>query len=488
MKKLLYIFLLFTISINAQTKQLIGIASGGEIRPVTDFKGTKFNIELNQLLAFPNAKGYGKYTVGGRNGVLCRVDRLTDLGYDSGGIGSYDSEKNEYSGDLRYCLRVKEDRNIIFDVSGNITLKDYIYLSGDNYNNVSILGQTSPNGVSIRGNYIYFNNIDEIIVRFVTSRGNDGSGQDVFLFDNCKNVIIDHVTTSYGGDEQISFVGKNSDYTDNITISNCLMYESEPSHNTAGIVGNSSSSSVDSISKVSVLNNLFVNISHRFPNMQGSSHVDHYNNVIYNPLARFSRLVNYDGLKKLEVNSFNNYYKLGGATKDRSDKVTRLHKVSMDYADSIQIYASGNIVTTILEDETASNNDLFQVYQSLDEYVAGETIPTSMFSDTKLNYVDDNDFMTANEAYDYVLKYAGNYLLRDSKDLDILDQVINDTGVYPYLEPENWYYPVVRKNSRESGYDSITAGIPDTYTLPDINNTAGYSDFEIYCADLANDF
>ena len=75
-----------------------------------------------QTPAFPGAEGFGMYTTGGRGGSVYHVTTLDDNGDD----------KQPIEGSLRWAVKKKDTRTIVFDLSGTIHLKSELKVNRGN--------------------------------------------------------------------------------------------------------------------------------------------------------------------------------------------------------------------------------------------------------------------------------------------------------------------------------------------------------------------
>ena len=136
------------------------------------------------------------YAVGGRGGDVCHVTNL----------------KNSGAGSLRACAQSQSGpRTVVFDVAGRIKLKSQINFTK---NKLTLAGQTAPgDGIVISG-YGVLIDANDVIVQHLRFRAGDAEAPDCptsddgFTEDSLtfkgKRIIIDHVSVSWGIDENLS--------------------------------------------------------------------------------------------------------------------------------------------------------------------------------------------------------------------------------------------------------------------------------------------
>jgi len=221
-----------------------------------------------RLPAFPGAEGFGAVAAGGRGG---RVIKVTNL-------------KTRGPGSLQAACQATGTRIVVFDVSGVIPGPVTI-TSG----RLTIAGQTAPGaGITIEGilatKYRIQPPCNDIIIRHLRVRPRPlrrkAATGDCLQITNVNRLMIDHVSCSWGSDENVDLC-----HSSEVSVQWCAIEESDPrghvkgQHNYGMIIGYSGYD-------VTVHHNLFAHHQKRAP-LIGCDVVDHRNNVIYNMLLPF---------------------------------------------------------------------------------------------------------------------------------------------------------------------------------------------------------
>ncbi len=434
-----------------------------------------------RFAAFPTAYGAAYNATGGRGGTVHKVTNL-----NNSGAGSF---RDAVNGD---------NRIVVFDVSGTIELTTDLVI---NDNNISILGQTAPQGgITITGSgEFYLSGSDNTIIRYVRFRPNyDSSGSvDAVNIQNATNFIFDHCSISYGGDEAMSVI----DQSYNVTIQNCIMAESA----TGMLAGDSSE---PSSTNFSILNNLWYNISHRFPNVV-ADRTDLINNLVYNHYSTLKVVSNRDGAK---LNEINNYYQPGTTTYGDPESLNYLDIGSASQRPNIRIYTDGNVYQGYL---TEAQND-WNLYVHRFAITSGAYAGTSQFDPASTDFQvltpftllgDTPNILTASQVRSNILLNAGankyiddnGYVQKEWDDVDniYLTNVNNNTSegyVYPptaitskqsYIDFHNSVSstPII---TRPGSYDTDNDGISDAWEMREYgtlsnsyNDVLGDDDYDV---------
>jgi hypothetical protein len=235
------------------------------------------------LPAFPGAVGWAAVTPGGRGGQILRVTTLALSG----------------PGSLIAALTTAGPRIVVFEVGGVIDMQGGKLSIVAPY--LTVAGQTAPSpGITlIRGN-ITIRTHDVILQHIRVRPGEAGhakiSGWEVDSLstsDGAYNVIIDHCSTSWGTDENLSasgdrFFGATADDWRNgtshvITFSNNIVAEglsnsthSEGEHSKGGLIH-------DNVTRIALVGNLYFSNMDRHPLFKGGARGIVANNVVANP-------------------------------------------------------------------------------------------------------------------------------------------------------------------------------------------------------------
>lgn len=247
--------------------------------------------------AFPGAWGGGMYSFGGRGGKVFVVTSLEDAG----------------PGTLREACNAIGPRIVVFNVAGTITLKNRIRVRSPY---ITLAGQTAPgDGICIRGATVAVDTHDVVIrhLRFRRGETNVANRDDSLGGNPVGNVILDHVSASWGLDENLSMyrhMYKPKDGamelklpTVNITIQWCISSEALDTynHSLGSTIGGHNST---------FHHNLWANNAGRNPSIGMDGDFNFVNNVVYNWRHRTVD----GGDQKSKYNSINNYFKPGPAT------------------------------------------------------------------------------------------------------------------------------------------------------------------------------
>lgn len=202
-----------------------------------------------QQIAFPGARGFGRFAEGGRTGSVYHVTNLADSG----------------KGSFRQAVS-KPDRTVVFDLSGVIHITRRVTVS----DHITIAGETAPGmGIVVYGDGVSFSGSNNVIVRYIRFRGSIAMsrGSCTLTADNAHDLIFDHVSIEWGRWDNLHI--KNSS---NVTLSYCIIGEGiDPQRFGALLEG-----PVD----LTIHHCLWINNQSRNP--KGKAKMEFINNIIYN--------------------------------------------------------------------------------------------------------------------------------------------------------------------------------------------------------------
>ncbi len=399
--------------------------------------------DYGDVLAFPGAEGFGRYTTGGRGGEIIHVTNLNDDG----------------EGSLRDAIS-KPNRIVVFDVSGVINLKSVLVFS----KNLTIAGQTAPGeGVVLYGNRVSFSGADNLICRYLRVRmGTQGTnGKDAAGVANGDNMIFDHLSVTWGRDENFSI---NSTTSCNITIQNSIIGQGLQNHSCGGLMQTGIENGI------TLFRNLYIDNKTRNPKVKGLNQF--VNNVLYNwgDGAAYNMSGDSEGSSLTDIED--NYFVVGPI----------LHNWKND--------GKGNIVDSPVNPAKPfiGGNELFSTYcirnfydYNKDGALNGIEIKSStnwndfcsgnptFLNETPNVFVKISQQKDATEAYNWIVKNVGACLpARDQVDTYLIDELTSlgtkgniiqnerDTNQFPLGGPGE-------VKTAEKELDSDNDGIPDTF-------------------------
>jgi len=422
--------------------------------------------EYGELKAFPSAYGGGAYTKGGRGGKVIHVTNLNASG----------------SGSLREALLSTGSRTIVFDVSGNINLQGSdIYVEGHSRNNLTVAGQTAPRGgITFTNGTIYFDTVDNVVIRYIRGRpAQSTSGEvaqgDAFIFWGSNDVILDHVSISFGGDQASTFNPNTVNSSQKRqTLQRSLIADSF----TGIIMGGGQDHGYNTVDNISFLNNLLVDITHRTPNFSGDGSFESINNVIYNWSWR---LINLNG-GMAKLNHIANYHKRGRATEqmliaENANKIQLTNSATRPL-----VYTKGNFYNGLLSGDFNENNQVIWT-----NFSGSTPMASSYFTDNQFSLLGAPlNFKSAKDAYvDVIANVGANAYFddngnkqhyQDDYDSSKIYNVQNDISRINNPDYASWVIPSLPNNNRQSNYDSDRDGMADNWEVANGLNPNDSSD------------
>lgn len=475
-----------------------------EGKPYIPWAARPTDLPQSELLAFPGAEGGGAHSFGGHGGRVIVVTSLADSG----------------PGTLREACEQGGARIVVFNVAGIIRINTPLIIRAPY---ITIAGQTAPgDGVCVAGESVWINTHDVIVrfMRFRRGETNVGRRDDAIGGNPVGNIMIDHVSASWGLDENMSMyrhmfndsTGKAEQKygTVNITIQNSIFSEALDTWNHAfgSTLGGEN---------CTFMRNLWADNAGRNPSIGWNGIFNFANNVVFNWYNRSTDGGDYTAL----YNIINNYYKPGPITPENEPIRYRILKPEsgrskLPYVVFGRAHVEGNIVEgndKVTKDnwdggiQIEGKNGTVFTEESAKPYFAAMRSP-------KPFPMPSITILPTMEAHKYVLANAGATLpLRDAVDTRVIEQV--RTGKITYKEgvklPEtnfkhrrmpidSYKKGIITDISQVGGYpaykgkaykDSDNDGMPDAYELKNGLNpkdasdsmkitASGYSNIEVY--------
>ncbi len=402
---------------------------------------------------FPGAEGGGAFTPGGRGGKVVVVTSLADAG----------------PGTLREACETGGARIVVFNVAGIIRLSTPIHLRAPY---ITIAGQTAPgDGICVTGSSFLIDTHDVVLRHIRFRRG----AQDVAFRDDAVggnpvgNIMIDHVSASWGLDENMSIyrhvydrdsTGKGEKLpTVNVTIQNSIFSEAMDAYNHAfgSTIGGHNSLFARNLWASNISRNCSVGMDGGF---------NFVNNVVYN---WWNRSVD-GGDNKSFFNIINNYFKPGPITPLDKPISYRLlkpeagrdksHPVSFGKA-----FVSGNIVegnAKVTKNNWDGGVQLAEEFK-LEDYV--KDIRVEKAFDMPMSSAN---IMSSKNVYNFVLQNAGaNFPKRDAVDTRIVKTVVTGKAIYVEDAPLFVSKYVKRRLPADSYKQGIITDIRQVGGLPE---------------------
>lgn len=406
------------------------------------------------LPVFPGAEGFGSTTPAGRGGAVIEVTSLADSG----------------PGSLRAAVEAVGPRIVVFRVGGTITLTSHLEIHEPF---LTVAGQTAVgDGILLNGYGVVIFTHDILLQHLrvrpgnfsdVTPENNDaiailgagaGAGEDAY------NVVLDHVSASWGEDEVVSTLFGAHD----LTISWSMIAEGldqsrheKGSHSAGLLLG-------DHTTCASVHHTLLAHNAFRNPLISVGGRHDIVNNLIYDWRDTATEIVPLDTV--LQANLVGNCYRPGPSSNRDMREIIRLTGHPARYvADGSELLTTAGALELFVEGNLsphrpdATGDEWAVVGTGWDNVIAPED-----FRAKARHAAAPIQTKPAAEACEDVLNLAGATLpRRDSIDERVVSETRAETG--GILDSPDTVGGFPNMASGEPPIDSDHDGMPDDWEL-----------------------
>ncbi len=421
-------------------------------KPYIPFAAKPDDLPQSDIPAFPGAEGGGKFSFGGRGGRVIVVTNLNDDG----------------EGSFRWACEQGGARIVVFNVAGIIRINSPVIIRAPY---ITIAGQTAPgDGVCIAGETVWINTHD-VIIRYMRFRRGEtwvGRRDDAIGGNPVGNIMIDHVSASWGLDENMSMyrhmyndstgVVEQKLPTVNITIQNSIFAEALDTwnHSFGSTLGGEN---------CTFMRNLWANNTGRNPSIGWYGIFNFVNNVVFNWVHRSIDGGDY----RAQYNIINNYFQPGPSTPKNNVGHRILKPESGRSKLKERFYGRAYVNGNVMEGYPAITKDNWNGGVQVEELSNAGPYMDDMKWNKPLP-MPEMTIMNAGEAKKYVLANAGATLpVRDAVDKRIAKQV--ETGKIEYSSTIKM--PETQFKHRRAPIDSYKNGI-----ITDPSQVGGYPEYK----------
>lgn len=384
----------------------------------------------------PHYQGFGTATSGGRSGTIYKVTNLNDSG----------------PGSLRAALTEWGPRFVLFEVSGTIALKSPIFINAPF---VTVAGQTAPSpGITVRNHPIFIDTNDVVFQHLRLRLGDTACDNDcvmggsdvVYIRNNAFNIVLDHLSVSWGTHGGIDVNAWNGQQPRDITILDCIVSENLAKRPNPFATGTILMPSQDGTATFA--RNLHAHNGNRSPWVSPGWQFSGYNNVAYNAgsvardegtLAFFQLMGGYGYGGAFDAVWVNNVA-IAGPNTDPDGKAVKLSLPAGELGLGNKLYMEGNVGPH----QTPENQWGGVTYLNAATEAATRSGAPAWWHGN-FSYA----VMPTPEVTSYVLANAGARPLdRDTVDQRIVQEVVNRTGGRIRTPLEVGGYPVLAEVRR----------------------------------------